>query len=131
MAISLGVSFAARAFAGDRDETKKIFRQALSHDGYALIDVFQPCVSFNKVNTFAWFKAHTYYLGEGHNPRNRGAALERALESEKLPLGLFYLAPKRPTFEKTTGLYDSDDSPLHTRTIPLDRLERLIASKRT
>jgi 2-oxoglutarate ferredoxin oxidoreductase subunit beta len=131
VAISLGASFVARAFAGDREGTKELFRRALRHRGYALIDVFQPCVSFNKVNTYEWFREHTYSLEKDHEPGDRGAALTRALETERLPLGLLYLAPQRPTFEETTGLYDDDRSPLFTRTIPRDRLAKLIASQRT
>jgi 2-oxoglutarate ferredoxin oxidoreductase subunit beta len=131
VAISLGASFVARAFAGDRAETRSIFRRALTHKGYALIDVFQPCVSFNKINTYEWFKEQTYYLDDDHDPRDRAAALEKAFETGKLPLGLFYLAPDRPSFEETTGLYERDERPLHKRTYDIHQLQKLIDSKRT
>ncbi len=57
VALSLGATFIARTFAGDIDRTSDILQKAIKHKGYALVDVFQPCVSFNKVNTFKWFKS--------------------------------------------------------------------------
>jgi 2-oxoglutarate ferredoxin oxidoreductase subunit beta len=115
VAIALGASFVARAFVGDMTGTKDIFRKALRHRGYALVDVFQPCVTFNKVNTYEWFKENTYPLGDDHDPREREGALRRAMEAGKFPLGLFYLAPDRPTFEETTGLYREKKTPLYSR----------------
>jgi 2-oxoglutarate ferredoxin oxidoreductase subunit beta len=128
VAISLGASFVARAFAGDGDQTKGLFRQALRHRGYALVDVFQPCVSFNKVNTYDWFREHTAGLPGEHDPRDRRIALERAMDEEKLYLGLFYRAPERPAFEKTTGLYEHDDRPLFKRPFQAARLRDLMES---
>ena len=56
VALSLGATFVARAFSGDVEQTKEIIKEALQHHGYALVDVFHPCVTFNKLNTFAWFR---------------------------------------------------------------------------
>ena len=56
VAIALDASFVARAYIGDMDQTKEIFKKAINHKGYALVDVFQPCVTFNKLNTYQWFK---------------------------------------------------------------------------
>ena len=119
----------ARAFVGDMEKTKGIFRKALRHRGYALVDVFQPCVTFNKVNTYEWFKENTYHLGDDHDPRDREGSLRRALESEKLPLGLFYLAPDRPTFEETTGLYGRRRTPLHARAPRTDLLKKIMMAQ--
>lgn len=52
IAIALDASFVARVFAGDIKETKKILKKAILHKGYALVDIFQPCVTFNKINTY-------------------------------------------------------------------------------
>jgi 2-oxoglutarate ferredoxin oxidoreductase subunit beta len=116
VAIALGASFVARAFIGDPDGTREILKRAISHRGYSLVDILQPCVSFNKVNTYGWFKEHTYSLENSHNPEDREEALRRAMETERLPLGLFYLAPPRPTFEEHLVAYSKDPSPLHLRT---------------
>ncbi|HEX3045024.1 MAG TPA: thiamine pyrophosphate-dependent enzyme [Bacillota bacterium] len=129
VALALDVSFVARAFAGDAAQTKEIFKKAISHRGYALVDVLQPCVSFNKHNTYQWFKEHTYYLDESHDPANRAAAFSRATETAKLPLGIFYIHPKQ-TFEDNLGIYHDNSDPLFKRKLDLGKLEEFIAGKR-
>lgn len=112
LAISLDASFVARAFSGDGEQTKEILKKAIAHKGYALVDIFQPCVSFNKVNTFQWFKERIYYLEETYDPFDRIEAFQRSLEQEKLPLGIFYINPGKPTFEENVGIYREDKTPL-------------------
>jgi 2-oxoglutarate ferredoxin oxidoreductase subunit beta len=129
VAIVLGASFVARAFAGDMEETKGVFRRALRHRGYALVDVFQPCMTFNRINTYEWFKEHTYYLGDDHTPDDTGKALACALEKEKLPLGVIYLGPERPAFEETTGLYLKEKTPLYSRPLPADILAEVMKNR--
>ncbi len=84
VAISLNASFVARAFVGDVEETKKILKQAIQHKGYALIDLLSPCVSFNKVNTFKWYKDNSYYLDETHDPLNRRIGDEGCFRYEEI-----------------------------------------------
>jgi 2-oxoglutarate ferredoxin oxidoreductase subunit beta len=129
IAISLGASFVARGFAGDIAQTKDIIKEAISHKGYALVDILQPCVTYNKLNTYAWFKAKTYYLNSSHDPRDRNEALRRASEVEKLPLGIFYLHP-RPTFEETLSVYQESTDPLYKRSPDLSKLSEWISSKK-
>lgn len=129
VAICLGASFVARAFAGDVAKTKEIIKAAIAHKGYALVDVLQPCVTYNKLNTYAWFKTKTYYLEASHDPRDRFKALKRAWETEKLPLGIFYLNPK-PTFEERLDVYRESREPLYRRAPNLEGLAQWIESKR-
>jgi len=126
VAIALDASFVARAYMGDMDQTKEIFKKAITHKGYALVDVFQPCVTFNKVNTYQWFKDKTYYLDNSHNFYDRRQAFNRAIEEDKLPLGVFYINPDKKTFEENIGIYDKDDTPLFKRDIDYKKLEALI-----
>jgi 2-oxoglutarate ferredoxin oxidoreductase subunit beta len=101
MGIVGGATFVARAFAGDVKHMNAVLVRAFKHNGFALVDVFQPCVTFNKVNTYDFFRSTTYKLeDEGHNPADKAAALQRAVEHERLPIGVFYEAD-RPTFEGT------------------------------
>lgn len=103
-AITGGATFVARAFAGDGTHLKEMMKQAIAHKGFALLDVFQPCVTFNKINTYEFFTKRTYKLQDTkHDAGNITAALEKAFEAfntnyEKLPLGIFYKAD-RPTYE--------------------------------
>ncbi len=93
------------------------------------MDVLQPCVTYNKWNTFKWFKENTYPLEDSYAPTDRMEALRRASEVEKLPLGIFYEKTK-PTFEERLATYETSREPLFRRRPDLEKLSRLIASKR-
>ena len=125
VAIALDASFVARAFAGDIEQTAGIIKKAIEHNGYALVDIFQPCVTFNKINTFQWFKEHTYYLKD-HDPSDRQKAFEKATETEKLPLGVFYKSPQKAAFEENVGIYDEKQVPLYERDLDNEKLSNLI-----
>ncbi len=129
VAIALGAGFVARAFAGDVENTREIIKQALLHKGYALVDIFQPCVTFNRVNTYRWFRDNTYYL-EDHNPTDRVEAFRRAIETGPYPLGIFYQNPGKKTFEENLSIYMEDERPLHQREIKREAVRKLIQSKK-
>ena len=131
VAISLNCSFVARAFAGDVEKTTAIIKEAIKHKGYALVDIFQPCVTFNKVNTYQWFKENTYYLEESYEPYDQGQAFKRASESGKYPLGIFYINKDSKTFEKNLEVYQKNQIPIYKRELENDKLEKLIDSKRS
>lgn len=102
LALSLDASFVARSFSGNRQHLKEMIMAALDHKGYALIDVLQPCVSFNKVNTNDWYKERAYLLDETYNPFDRVKAFEKSLEfgDEGIPLGILYRNDKKTFLEK-------------------------------
>lgn len=123
VAIALNASFVARAFCGDQLQTKEIMKKAILHNGYALVDIFQPCVIFNKINTYKWFKDNTYYLDESYNPNNRIEAFKKVVETDKMPLGVIYLNSDKKTFEENLSVYQTNQMPLALREI--DRAEKL------
>ncbi len=125
VAIALDASFVARCFAGDVEQTKEIIKKAIKHKGYALVDIFQPCLSFNKLNTYQWFKEHTYYLKD-HDPFDRQQAFEKATQTDKLPLGIFYISQQKPTFEENIGTYQEKRTPLYKREPDMQKLSNLI-----
>ena len=130
VAAALDASFVARAFCGDIEKSIELVKQAISHRGYALVDIFQPCVTFNKVNTFKWFKEQTYYLDDTHDSRDRAAAMRRAVEREKFPLGVIYQNPDRTVFEDKLASKEYDGGVLHRRAVCADRLASLTDSYR-
>jgi len=96
VAISMKASFVARAFTGETDHLASMIKAGMEHKGFALIDIMQPCVSFNKVNTFGWYKEHSYIL-EDHDPSDWIAAMKLADEfPDKIPLGVLYTNDKEP-----------------------------------
>lgn len=122
-AITLGATFVARVFSGDIMQSKEIIKQAIQHKGYALVDVFQPCVVFNKQNTYQWFKQNTYYLDETHNKSDKLKALELAFNMERMPLGILYQETGRPSYET---LVRTGDDPLHERSLDKQKLSELM-----
>lgn len=99
VAIAQDASFVARGFSGDPEKLKEILKKAILWKGFALVDVLQPCVTFNRVNTYSWYKERVYYL-EGHDSSDRLQALEKSFEwGEKIPLGVFYTHLK-PTYQE-------------------------------
>lgn len=130
VAISLKASFVARTFAGDREETSGILAAAIGHKGFSLVDVFQSCVTFNKINTYQWFKDHIEPVKRSHDTTDRIKALELAFREEKLPVGVFYVNEERPTFEETLPVYDTSDEPLYNREIDREELENFIDTLR-
>ncbi len=127
VAVAMDCSFVARAFAGDTEHLTGIMQEAVRHKGFALVDILQPCVTFNKVNTYEWYRQRVYRLAPAeHDPRDRAAAFAKALEwGDRIPLGVIY-RHERPTFEERfPGL---DAAPLvHREPFPThDRMERTL-----
>ncbi|HOI40409.1 MAG TPA: thiamine pyrophosphate-dependent enzyme [Methanobacterium sp.] len=130
VAIALDASFVARVYSGDRKQTIEIFKEAIKHKGYSLVDIFQPCVTFNRVNTKKWFKEHTYYLEEDHDPLDRNMAFSRAIETREYPLGIFYKNLNKRTFEDNLNVYKDEKSPLFQRKFEIDKIRALVDSNR-
>lgn len=126
IAISLGASFVARAFSGDMDQSVRIIKAAVKHKGYALIDIFHPCVSFNKINTFKWFKDNTYYLDDNYDHTDKISAMKKAFEKDKFPLGIIYKNGKINSFEDNLVAYKKDKRPLYKRETDLKKVENLL-----
>lgn len=123
-AIAMDASFVSRAFCGDIPRTKEIVKKAITHKGLSIVDIFQPCVTFNKVNTYMWFKQNTYYLEDSYDPHDRVTAFKRATEDEKLGLGIFYINPRRQVFEEHLGVYAYNKEPVWRRDLS-DRPKKL------
>jgi len=99
VALALKAGFASRVNIGNYAHAKRVLMEAFLHKGYALVDVFQACVVFNKVNTPKWFKDNTYELESSHDSSNLSSAMQKALENDPMPLGIFYQA-ESATFEE-------------------------------
>src|SRR5207245_906426 len=102
LALASGCGYIARGFSGQPKHLLKLYTDAIQYPGFALIDVFSPCVTFNKQNTYQWFREKVYKLEDkGHDPTDFHSAMDKALEwGEKIPIGLFYRNPNpRPPLD--------------------------------
>jgi 2-oxoglutarate ferredoxin oxidoreductase subunit beta len=120
-ALVSNATFVARGFAGDMFHLKGLIEEAIKHHGFSFVDVFQPCVSFNYLNTYDWFTQRVYKLEEtGHDVTDRQKALEKALEwGEKIPIGVFY-KKERSTYEDSLPhVKDLDLTQLSSQTVDI------------
>jgi 2-oxoglutarate ferredoxin oxidoreductase subunit beta len=127
LAIVGGASFVGRSFAGDVVHLANLIKKGITHRGFSLIDVLQPCVSFNHKNTFQWYGERVYKLEDesGYDPSNKKAALEKALEwGERIPIGIIYEV-NLPVYED--HLPALSKIPLVRQEIDPARVEKLFA----
>jgi 2-oxoglutarate ferredoxin oxidoreductase subunit beta len=130
LAIAMNVGFVARALSGDIQGTKEIMKRAIRHKGLSIVDIFQPCVSFNKLNTMQWFRANTYALGPDYDPRDRAAAFAKALEEMPFPLGVIYESEERKSFEESLSVYRENEAPLRGRGHDVELLRKVMLERR-
>ena len=114
LALACGATYVARGFSGDNLHLAQLIKGAIEHKGFAVVDVFSPCVTYNKHNTYPWFRERIYKLeDERHDPSDFRLAMEKAFEwGARIPIGLFFKV-ERPTYE--------DEEPALRGGIPLVR----------
>ena len=98
LALTCGATFVAQSFSGEPKQTTEILVEAVRHPGFAMVNDFSPCVTYNKVNTYDWFREHVEAVPADHDPTSEAAALDlvNAFErKEKLPLGIIYRKPRQ------------------------------------
>lgn len=102
LAISQGATFVAQAFAGNLDHLQGILEKAIEHKGFSLVNILQPCVTFNKIDTYQYYFEKAYMLDESHEQTDIDEALKKASEIlfEKFPLGIIYKADRQVFHEK-------------------------------
>ena len=108
LAIAAGATFVARGFSGDVKTLTDIMVRGIRHKGFSLVDVMSPCVTYNKVNTYEWFRERVYVADrEGHDPHDFHAAFARAMEwpnleekRDRVPTGVIWETEAYPTYEE-------------------------------
>ncbi|WP_158738546.1 2-oxoacid:ferredoxin oxidoreductase subunit beta [Alteribacillus sp. YIM 98480] len=126
-ALTAGATFVAQSFSSDLKELTSLIEQAMNHNGFSLINVFSPCVTFNKVNTYDWFKENLTKLSdlEDYDHTDRNKAMQTLMEHNGLVTGLIYHEEDTPSYQDKIPGYKS--TPLSEDNLELDRekFERL------
>ncbi len=108
LAISQNASFVGRGYAGSGEQLTELIKAAISNPGFSLIDILQPCVSFDHQHTYAWYAERVYQLDSSHNPSDKFAAYHKAEEwGERIPLGIFF-QQSRPAYGRLKPLPGQD-----------------------
>jgi len=99
-ALASDASFVARGYAGDMQHLTELFKEAITFPGFAMVDVLQPCVAWNRINTYDFYKERVYKLEEDHDPTDLMKAYERGMEwGDRIPIGVFYKV-ERPVYRE-------------------------------
>lgn len=130
LAITMGATFVGRGSVGEKELTKNLIKQAINHRGFAFVDVFQACVSFNKVNTHKWYKENTAALPDTHNPQDKMEALKAAFSEYPWFLGLFYKKEGVSIFEDTLSVYRDSKEPLYKRNRDMKVIKEIMELKK-
>jgi 2-oxoglutarate ferredoxin oxidoreductase subunit beta len=100
LAVACDCSFVARGFSADVEHLTSIIQLGIKNKGFSLIEVLQPCVSFNHQNTYDWYRQRVYKLEQDYDPTNRINAFDKALEwGKRIPTGVIY-QKNRPLYEE-------------------------------
>ncbi|HEY6103994.1 MAG TPA: thiamine pyrophosphate-dependent enzyme [bacterium] len=120
LALTAGATFVAQSFSGDPKHAAEIYVHALQHKGFAMVNDFSPCVTYNKFNTYDWYRAHVEEIPKDHDPTDINGAWDLLNEfdrRDRLPLGVVYRHPRnKKVFEPVPvwpeQLADADVRPL-------------------
>jgi 2-oxoglutarate ferredoxin oxidoreductase subunit beta len=125
LALACGATYVARGFSGDTRHLSEIIKKAIKHKGFSFIDILQPCVTFNKQNTYDFYRDRIYKLDglKNYNRSDLNEAIRRSMEEEKIPLGIFYQVT-RPVYED--GLKQIERKPLVDHIITDIDINRLL-----
>jgi len=101
LALAAGATFIARSFSGNPPHLTDMIVAAISHQGCALLDVLQPCVTFNRDHSYDFYRQRVYNVEEeGYDPSNREVAWEKSSEwGDRIPIGILYMVEGKPTYE--------------------------------
>jgi 2-oxoglutarate ferredoxin oxidoreductase subunit beta len=107
-ALTAGASFVARCYSGELKQLVEVLVKAVNHKGFALVDVLQPCVSWNRVNTYEFYRERVYKLeDEKHDTSDWRKAFEKAQEwGDRIPIGVFYTEDRPDYTENFPPLRD-------------------------
>jgi 2-oxoglutarate ferredoxin oxidoreductase subunit beta len=124
LAVANNCSFIARGFVAEMDHLIDLMKKAIQNRGFSLLEILQPCVSFNKLNTYDWYRNRVYKLEDKtYDPYNRAEAFQKALEwGERIPIGIIFRS-KQSTYQENAGL--SDAKPLLERSVNDEQIKKL------
>jgi 2-oxoglutarate ferredoxin oxidoreductase subunit beta len=128
VAVAMQAGFVARGFSGSIDHLSELIQQGIAHRGLALVDVLQPCISFNKVNTFAWYKDRCKPLPPTHDTTDWEKAMKVARQwGDEIPIGIIY-RNERPSFDEQFPVLDQ--GPLVGRDVDQETLKAIVEGYR-
>ncbi|HEU5138365.1 MAG TPA: 2-oxoacid:ferredoxin oxidoreductase subunit beta [Bacillales bacterium] len=128
-ALTAGGSFIAQGFSTNVKELTSLIEQAVNHKGFSFLNVFSPCVTYNKVNTYDWFKEHLVSLDdiEGYDSSNRIQAMQTLMENNGFVTGLIYQDKNKPSYQEVAHGYSKEPLVDADLTLSKEKFDQLCA----
>jgi len=129
LALTAGATFVAQSFSTDLKELTSLIEQGLNHKGFSLINVFSPCVTYNKVNTYDWFKENLTSLStiEDYDASDRSQAMQTLMSHNGLVTGLIYQNKQQPSYQELVHGYRQDSLTNADLTLEEEQFTKLVA----
>lgn len=129
MALAAGATFVAQSFSSDLKQLTTLIEAAIKHKGFSLVNVYSPCVTFNKINTYDWFKENIVNLDqeEGYDPSSRIGAMTRLMETGGMLTGLIFQDKQKPSYEDSVPGFRPEAIAKQNLQISESEFERLVA----
>lgn len=129
MALAVGATFVAQAFSSNVKQLTAIIEAAIQHKGFSMVNVFSPCVTFNKVNTYDWFRENITDLDDipDYDPSNRVAAMSKLVETNGLITGIIYQDKQKPSYEDLVPGFKAEALAKQDLKISREDFEKLVA----
>ncbi|OYD09528.1 2-oxoacid:ferredoxin oxidoreductase subunit beta [Paludifilum halophilum] len=129
MALTAGAGFVAQAFSSDLKQMTRLIEEGLNHKGFSLINVYSPCVTYNKINTYDWFKENLTNLeqDESYDPSDRMMAMQKLMENNGLVTGLIYQNKERKSYEEMISGFREEPLAKQDLKLPKEDFDQLVA----
>jgi 2-oxoglutarate ferredoxin oxidoreductase subunit beta len=132
IALSAGATFVAQSFSSNLKQLTYLIEEGIRHEGFSFINVFSPCVTFNKVNTYDWFKEHIVDLDEqvDYDSANRISAMTKIMETNSMLCGLIYQDKSKKPYETMVKGFKTEGLATQNITISEAQFNQLVAEFR-
>ncbi|MCZ8519972.1 MULTISPECIES: 2-oxoacid:ferredoxin oxidoreductase subunit beta [Paenibacillus] len=129
VALAAGATFIAQSFSSNLKQLTHLIEEGMKHKGFSFINVFSPCVTFNKVNTYEWFKEHIVDLEEtpDYDPSNRVSAMTKIMETNSLVTGLIYQDKSKQSYEDLVTGFKPEGLAKQNIALTEQEFEKLVA----
>jgi 2-oxoglutarate/2-oxoacid ferredoxin oxidoreductase subunit beta len=129
MALTVGAGFVAQTVSSDLKGMTAVIEAGIKHKGFSLINVYSPCVTYNKINTYDWFKQNLTSLDdiEGYDPSNRGKAMQTLMEHNGLVTGIIYQNTERLSYEELIKGYKEEPLVKQNLNLTEEQFDRLLS----
>ncbi|MFJ7747733.1 2-oxoacid:ferredoxin oxidoreductase subunit beta [Peribacillus sp. NPDC097295] len=128
LALSAGATFVAQSFSTDLKDLTAIIEAGINHKGFSFINVFSPCVTYNKINTYDWFKQNLTKLNtiEGYDSTNKEQAMQTLMKHDSLVTGIIYQDSSRPSYQELIPGYAEESLNKSDLTLDQAHFDKLV-----